>query len=109
MDGIELSPFAAEEPRHSLALRRMGEQAEEKRRLSALAVGLAASRVDATKGGGMVAPGAAPALPSAAPLPLNWSSAVDSTTGRTYFANNATHETSWEAPEQAADPGCSEI
>lgn len=40
--------------------------------------------------------------PSALVLPEFWTSAVDSTTGKTYYFNSLTQETSWEPPSSEA-------
>ena len=48
------------------------------------------------------APPAAAAAAAAPALPAGWTSAVDPSSGRTYYCNTATKQTTWEHPQPAA-------
>ena len=52
---------------------------------------------------------AAPPAAAAAPaLPAGWTSAVDPSSGRTYYCNTATKQTTWEHPAAPAQPAAAQ-
>jgi hypothetical protein len=50
------------------------------------------------------APPAAPPLSTSSSLPTPWAAVVDPTTGKTYYVNQKTNETSWEPPSLSTAP-----
>ena len=54
------------------------------------------------------APPAAAAAAAAPALPAGWTSAVDPSSGRTYYCNTATKQTTWEHPAAPAQPAAAQ-